>query len=169
MKLATTHSIRSIKNQQGIVLVVALLILVVMTILGVSMLSSSTLEERMASNVQAKNITFQAAESCIRTGLLPVNAPLRTNTIQTKVLSVAAPQLNCLFNGVPATVEFIVPQTITQQEGNPMAFDLGANKSASGFVLNMNGSSTLASGTSSSVAFVGYVIGAATPEVTTPD
>jgi len=55
----TGKNITASGKQQGIVLVVALLILVVMTILGVSMLGTSALEERMASNIQSQNITFQ--------------------------------------------------------------------------------------------------------------
>lgn len=56
-------------KQQGIVLVVALLILMVMTVIGTSMLNSATLEERMAGNLQQKQITFHAADSCTNMAL----------------------------------------------------------------------------------------------------
>ncbi|HED34772.1 MAG TPA: hypothetical protein ENJ08_11290 [Gammaproteobacteria bacterium] len=51
-------------KQQGIVLVIALLILMVMTVIGASMLGSATLKERLAGNLQQKQVTFQAADSC---------------------------------------------------------------------------------------------------------
>ncbi|MCW9024112.1 MAG: PilX N-terminal domain-containing pilus assembly protein [Gammaproteobacteria bacterium] len=53
-------------QQQGIVLVVALLILMVMTVIGTSMLSTATMEERMANNLQTSNAAFQAANSCFK-------------------------------------------------------------------------------------------------------
>ncbi len=59
-------------HQCGIVLVMALLILMVMTVIGTSMLSTATLEERMANNLQTSNATFQAANSCFKD---TINAP----------------------------------------------------------------------------------------------
>ena len=53
-------------RQRGIVLVVALLILMVMTIIGTSMLGTASLEERMAANLQTGNSTYQAADSCFK-------------------------------------------------------------------------------------------------------
>ncbi|MDH5570754.1 MAG: pilus assembly PilX N-terminal domain-containing protein [Gammaproteobacteria bacterium] len=71
---------QSAHKQQGIVLVVALLILMVMTVIGTSMLSTSTLEERMSSNVQQKASTFQAADSCVNISLADNNlVALATN------------------------------------------------------------------------------------------
>jgi len=53
-------------QQRGVVLVVSLLILLVLTLLGISSLDSSIMEEKMASNAQTASSTFQAAESAIR-------------------------------------------------------------------------------------------------------
>lgn len=160
MKL-TTYSIQQIKHQQGIVLVVALLILIVMTILGVSMLSSSTLEERMASNIQAKSITFQAAESCVRISLLPPARVLRNNAAKNKAAAGALvnPNVaqNCAFNGVNASVAFTIPIVTDDQEVALGGSDLGDNAQVQGTVLFMTGTSTLASGTSSSVTFAGKI------------
>lgn len=52
-------------KQTGAVLITSLLILLVMTIIGVSSIGSTNLEERMAQNFQNIAITFQAAESAI--------------------------------------------------------------------------------------------------------
>lgn len=56
------------KKQNGIVLIMVLSLLVGLTILGVSSMSSSTLETRMASNFQDRNHAFQAAEAALREG-----------------------------------------------------------------------------------------------------
>lgn len=52
--------------QTGAVLVVSLLILSVMTLIGVTGLQSTTLEERMAGNLRDGNLAFQAAEAALR-------------------------------------------------------------------------------------------------------
>jgi type IV pilus assembly protein PilX len=54
------------QRQQGAILVIALLFLVLLTIIGISSISSVTLEERMAGNLREQNIAFQAAESALR-------------------------------------------------------------------------------------------------------
>jgi type IV pilus assembly protein PilX len=53
------------RKQEGAALVVSLIILLVMTLIGVSSMSTSLLQEKMASNAQSSNITFQAAESAV--------------------------------------------------------------------------------------------------------
>jgi len=52
-------------RQTGSALIVSLVILLVLTIIGVSSIGGTNLEERMASNFQNTAITFQAAESAI--------------------------------------------------------------------------------------------------------
>lgn len=50
------------KNQRGSILIVSLMILVVLTMIGVSSMSTSSLQERMAGNFRDRQIAFQAAE-----------------------------------------------------------------------------------------------------------
>lgn len=58
--------INTANNQRGAVLIVALVLLVVMTVLGVSSMQSSMMEEIMAGNIKDCNQGFQAAEAGIR-------------------------------------------------------------------------------------------------------
>ncbi len=149
-------TIQNIEKQQGIVLVVALLILVVMTVLSVSMLSSSTLEERMASNLQSQNITFQAADSCVRTALLPANESQR----QTVAVALdgnpnaVTTTINCAFNNntIPAQVSFSAPPP----GGLITGFSKGKIKA---YPLTLSSTSNLISGTSSTVLEVIQQIG----------
>lgn len=55
----------TLAKQKGVVLVIGLLMLLVITIVGVTAMSSTTSNERMAANNQFKTISFQAAESAI--------------------------------------------------------------------------------------------------------
>jgi len=55
-------------QERGIVLVVALVMLVLITIIGMTSIRTLTLEERMASNTYDRNLAFQAAETALREG-----------------------------------------------------------------------------------------------------
>ena len=66
-------------NQAGAALITCLMLLVVMTILGVSAITSSTMEERMSGNVRNKHISFHAAETALRAGeIIAANLPADT-------------------------------------------------------------------------------------------
>jgi type IV pilus assembly protein PilX len=56
------------KSQKGIVLVVSLIMLLLLTLLGVSGMKSTILEEKMAGNYKDKNMAFQSAEAALRAG-----------------------------------------------------------------------------------------------------
>ena len=52
-----------IQKQSGAILMVGLLILVVLTIIGISAINSSILGEKITGNQRDKDLSFQAAES----------------------------------------------------------------------------------------------------------
>jgi type IV pilus assembly protein PilX len=51
--------------QKGVVLVMALVFLLLLTMIGITALSTTSLEEKMASNTKERNTSFQAAESSL--------------------------------------------------------------------------------------------------------
>ncbi|HFE32671.1 MAG TPA: pilus assembly protein PilX [Gammaproteobacteria bacterium] len=53
-------------QQRGAVLIVSLIMLLVMTLLGVSSMKGSAMEEKMTRNLHDKNLAFQAAEAALR-------------------------------------------------------------------------------------------------------
>jgi type IV pilus assembly protein PilX len=55
----------AIHKQTGVVLVTSLMILLLLTIIGLSATQVTSLEEKMAGNARDKNIAFQAAESAL--------------------------------------------------------------------------------------------------------
>ncbi|MCW8908719.1 MAG: PilX N-terminal domain-containing pilus assembly protein [Sedimenticola sp.] len=61
-----SQSRRSYSRQRGAVLVVSLLILLVMTIISVTALRSTSMDEKMASNTRQRQIAFNAAETAMR-------------------------------------------------------------------------------------------------------
>lgn len=62
--------------QRGAVLIVGLLLLLVLTMLGVTSMRSAMLEERMTGNVQDNVVAFQAAEAGLREGELLLQSPV---------------------------------------------------------------------------------------------
>ena len=53
-------------RERGAVLIVALLFLVMLTMLGITAMTGTTMEERMAGNARDNSIAFQAAEAALR-------------------------------------------------------------------------------------------------------
>jgi type IV pilus assembly protein PilX len=61
------------ERQHGAVLIVALLFLVILTILGLTAMSGTTMEERMSGNTRDLNVAFQAAEAALRDARRDIN------------------------------------------------------------------------------------------------
>ncbi|MGY6519794.1 MAG: pilus assembly PilX family protein [Lysobacteraceae bacterium] len=56
------------RRQQGVALVIALVLLLVMSVLGVSSLKTSMMQERMSGAAFDRGLAFQAAEAALREG-----------------------------------------------------------------------------------------------------
>jgi len=65
MRVSRSH-LSSGASQRGAVLVTAMLLLVVLTIIGVTVMQMSRMQERMAGNTRDVNLAFQAAEGGLR-------------------------------------------------------------------------------------------------------
>jgi len=63
----------TLKSQNGAALVVGLIVLMVMTMIGISSMSSTTTELKIASNLQTYNNSFQAADSVLMKIIDPNN------------------------------------------------------------------------------------------------
>ncbi len=59
-------SLPTAKNQAGVVLVISLIMLLALTLIGVTGSNVTGLEEKMVANSKDKNLAFQAAESALR-------------------------------------------------------------------------------------------------------
>ena len=67
-----THNLAH--RQSGAVLVISLILLLVLTVIGVTSMRSATLEEKMAANSMNYGVTFHAAESAIENALDDTNS-----------------------------------------------------------------------------------------------
>ena len=66
--MSSTTTLEMPTNERGAALIVALVMLLVMTVLGVTAARNTNLQERMAGNLRDNNLAFQAAERGLREG-----------------------------------------------------------------------------------------------------
>jgi type IV pilus assembly protein PilX len=92
-----------IQKQQGAVLVMALVMLTVLTLIGVSSMSSSTLELKVASNTQQHDIAFNAAQTVI--DITASEDPMNTNNYQVFITDAANPLFEQIINYASADGE----------------------------------------------------------------
>jgi type IV pilus assembly protein PilX len=91
--------------QRGFVLIVALVLLLILTILGLAAAQSTSLQERMAGNARNRDMAFQAAEaglraaeSCLNMGL-GVCSDFSANANGTYLFPAGAPPATPLWEG----------------------------------------------------------------------
>ncbi len=65
-----------VQREQGVVLIVGLVVLVILSLLAVGSMRSTTLEERMTHNSQDRQIAFQVAEAALREAELLLGQPM---------------------------------------------------------------------------------------------
>ena len=94
----------NVKSQRGITLVIAMIFLLILTMLGVTAMQSTVMEERIAGNTRDKDMAFQSAEAGLRAG----EAYLTANACTPGITFAAAPNAGLInnVNGVAATVQY---------------------------------------------------------------
>ena len=95
-------------RQHGAVLVISLLVLLVLTLIGVSSLDSSIMEEKMASNSQISTTAFQAAESAIREKYYEEREERAMAVVHARNGETA----DCDNCGVTSSSEMVYPETV---------------------------------------------------------
>jgi type IV pilus assembly protein PilX len=56
----------SMKKQSGVVLIVSLIMLLLLTIIGITSMQVTGIEEKMSGNIRNKSLAFQSAETALR-------------------------------------------------------------------------------------------------------
>jgi len=76
------RNMQNTHKQQGAVLVMALMMLFVLTLIGVSSISTTSMEEKMSGNTRNRHLAFQAAESNVRDAERIITDSVLNPTIQ---------------------------------------------------------------------------------------
>lgn len=72
-KLNTAMPVQVAVKQKGAVLIMSMLMLLVMTLIGITTMNTATLEEKMSANSMNINISLQASESAVDAALADTN------------------------------------------------------------------------------------------------
>jgi len=113
--------------QRGAALITALLLLLVLTILGVSVMQMSRVQERMAGNTRDINVGFETAEGTLRNAEALIRAqPERP---------IACPAATCVFRA-SGSVGDVAIQNNAWWTANGQAFADGNHQAMSGVAAN---------------------------------
>lgn len=116
------------RYQRGTALIMSLVILLILTILGVTAMGTATLEERMAGNTQETNKAFQAAESGLNQAMDTAGS-LDLNIATTNDFTYSA--TNASATVTTAFVEFTRPKRGSGHGSNVEAANFDQNSSGS--------------------------------------
>jgi len=97
------------QNEQGMALVTVLVFLVIMTIIGVAAMQSSSLQEKMSSNVRDQNVSFQTSEAAVREGEAWVESMVGRPPIQSGNCAAPCQVVWALGNGANNGSNFLDP------------------------------------------------------------
>jgi len=112
--------------QQGFVLIVALVLLLVLTVLGLAASQTTSLEERMAGNARNHDLAFQAAEAGLTAGINCV----QTGSALCSVFSTSTTGGNGMYTFSPTSTTVIWTQpAFWTTAGNTLSYNTytGAN------------------------------------------
>lgn len=79
----------SIDAQRGVSLLVSMVILILVSLIGVTALKNASVEEQISSNLYQKNLTFQASESAVEQTVLDnaiISGALTSTGVVTKTV-----------------------------------------------------------------------------------
>jgi type IV pilus assembly protein PilX len=101
MKRNILFRLNPTRGERGAVLIVVLMFLVVLTMLGLSAMTTTTLEEKMSGNARDYNVALQAAEATLRDAQTDITATGATGRVMTAVaFTSACPAGLCLPTGL---------------------------------------------------------------------
>lgn len=118
-------------RQRGMALVMSLVFLMILTILGISAMGTSTLEEKMSGNIQEGTHAFEAAESGLSEAFNTSGA-----------LSLSSPSTTYTFNYDSSKYKAVVTSTFTQFSSPKRGSGYGNNFNAANFDQTATGTTT---------------------------
>jgi type IV pilus assembly protein PilX len=150
-------------NQRGVALVVALLLLVVITLVGLAAVRGTIMQQKMAANMYDRQMAFQNAEAAMRVatarigidtgdiardcqagGVVCTANPFDDSTVTSKIVTVGQGTASGQFTA--STMAAGTPQYVVENMGNwydPVS-DTGFNQSANSHNYGAQGTSSTA-------------------------
>lgn len=117
---ACIHS--GFRRQQGVSLVIVLILLVVMSVLGLAVLRSSGMQERMTANLRDRSLAMQAAETALREAQRDVLGDAAISDLQygktLQEMRLAGKPMACTANGICDITAGEAPVAKTANDGH---------------------------------------------------
>lgn len=119
-----------IKQQQGAVLAVSLIMLLLLTMLGITGMQTTSLEEKMAGNTNNLNLSFESSETALRVGEQFLNGltahvvgtPSCTSPCQDHIYSLGQIDPTVVANWIPTAMTDLPAGTISGVATQPMYY-----------------------------------------------
>lgn len=124
------HSIR--RRQEGVVLIISLVILVLITLVGLSTIRTTTMEEKMAGNSRDRDKALQAAEAVVQACLTQLNAGTYGGAVHTPTVAPTAARWEVSGNwltGSPASTAINIANAGLAEDPRCLVEALGASGS----------------------------------------
>jgi hypothetical protein len=109
-----------VKGEQGMSLITVMMVLLIMTLMGISILAITGSERQIAGSVSASEASVDAAESCVSTGANVLQQSLQAHVVPAALLSNAVPP-----GPVPLANLAVLNGEMINDGGNP-DFPVGA-------------------------------------------
>ncbi len=109
-----------VRNEQGVSLITVMMVILIMTLMGMSILAVTGFERQIAGSVSASEASTDAAESCVSTGANVIQQSLQAHVVPPAVLSNAVPP-----GPVPLANLAVLNGEMINDGGNP-DFPIGA-------------------------------------------
>jgi Tfp pilus assembly protein PilX len=91
MTMRERYKVSQVRGERGISLITVMMVLLIMTLMGISILAVTGFERQIAGTVTASESSTDAAESCVSTGANVLAQSLQAHTVPAALLSNAAP------------------------------------------------------------------------------
>ena len=109
-----------VRNEGGVSLITVMMVILIMTLMGISILAVTGSERQIAGSVSANEASVAAAESCVSTGANVLQQFMGTRTVPAALLSNAVPP-----GPVPLANLAVLTGELINDGGNP-DFPVGA-------------------------------------------
>jgi Tfp pilus assembly protein PilX len=108
------HNGSQIRGEGGVSLITVMMVLLIMTLMGISILSVTGFERQIAGSVSASEASTDAAESCVSTAATVLQQFIGTHVVPAALLSNAVPP-----GPVPLTNLAVLNGELNNDGGNP--------------------------------------------------
>jgi hypothetical protein len=109
-----------VRNERGVSLITVMMVILIMTLMGISILAVTGSERQIAGSVSASEASVAAAESCVSTGANVIQQGLQAHVVPAALLSNAVPP-----GPVPLANLAVLNGELITDGGNP-DFPVGA-------------------------------------------